>query len=253
MPFTVEEFRDLIRLLEQQPEWREELRQLLLTEELLGLPQLVRELAASQREMSQNLDRLATQLDTLTARMDTLTAQMDTLTAQVGTLTTQVGTLTAQVGTLTEVQQRLVDDVGHLKADAVERRYERFAPAYFRSIILRAHTLSPDERAALVETAVDRGQLSDAEAHQLLLADLLVRGRRRDDAREVYLVVEVSWGIGHDDVDRAHERAALLARTGSEAIPVVAGDWAPHDVQEHARANHVWQVTNGHAIGPAAR
>jgi hypothetical protein len=231
MPFTVEEFRDLIRLLEQQPEWREDLRRLLLTEELLDLPQVVRELAASQREMGQNLDRLAAQLDTLTA---------------------QVGTLTAQVGTLAEVQQRLVDDVGHLKGQSLELRYERFAPAYFRSIILRAHTLSPDERAALVETAVDRGQLSDTEAHQLLLADLLVRGRRRDDAREVYLVVEISWGIGHDDVDRAHERAALLARTGSEAIPVVAGDWAPHDVQEHARANRVWQVTDGRAIAPGA-
>jgi hypothetical protein len=218
MSFTVEEFRDLIRLLEQQPEWRQDLRRLLLTEELLGVPDVMRDLAASQRQMSQDLDRLV-----------------------------------AQVATLAEVQQRLVDDVGHLKGQGLELRYERFAPAYFRPIILRAHTLSPDERAALVETAVDRGQLSDTEAHQLLLADLLVRGRRRDDAHEVYLVVEVSWGIGHDDVDRAYERAALLARTGSEAIPVVAGDWAPHDVQEHARANQVWQVTDGRAIGPAAR
>jgi hypothetical protein len=225
MPFTVEEFRDLIRLLEQQPEWREDLRRLLLTQELLDLPNVMRDLAASQRQMSQDLDRLTA-------------AQQQ---------------LIAQVATLAEVQQRLVDDVGHLKGQGLEVRYERFAPAYFRPIILRAHTLTPDERAALVETAVDRGQLSDTEAHQLLLADLLVRGRRRDDAREVYLVVEVSWGIGHDDVDRAYERAALLARTGSEAIPVVAGDWAPHEVQEHARANQVWQVTDGRAIGPAAR
>lgn len=42
MPFQVEEFRDLIRLLAERPEWRAELRQLVLTDELLTLPELVR-------------------------------------------------------------------------------------------------------------------------------------------------------------------------------------------------------------------
>jgi len=31
MPFTVEEFRDLVRILEEKPEWRAELRRLILT------------------------------------------------------------------------------------------------------------------------------------------------------------------------------------------------------------------------------
>ncbi|RMF83078.1 MAG: hypothetical protein D6736_22150 [Nitrospinota bacterium] len=38
MPFTVEDFRDLLRLLEQHPEWRSELRRWVLSEELLSLP-----------------------------------------------------------------------------------------------------------------------------------------------------------------------------------------------------------------------
>jgi hypothetical protein len=217
MPFTVDEFRDLVRILEQQPEWREELRRLILTEELLALPQIVRELAEAQRRTEQRLDQLV-----------------------------------GQIGTLTEVQQRLVEDVGQLKGQGLEVRYERFAPAYFRPIILRAHTLSPDERAALIEGAAERGQLSDQEARDLLLTDLLVRGRRREDQHEVYLAVEISWGIGHDDVRRAAERSALLARTGVETIPVVAGDWAPHEVQAHAQADGVWLVTDGHVVPPSA-
>lgn len=48
MPFTVEEFYDLIRLLEERPEWRAELRRLTLTDELLALPELVRELAEAK-------------------------------------------------------------------------------------------------------------------------------------------------------------------------------------------------------------
>lgn len=49
MPFTVQDFHDLVRLVEQYPEWRAELRRLVLTEELLSLPALVRELAEAQR------------------------------------------------------------------------------------------------------------------------------------------------------------------------------------------------------------
>ncbi len=39
--FTVEDLTDLIAILEQRPEWRERLRQILLTKGLLELPQLV--------------------------------------------------------------------------------------------------------------------------------------------------------------------------------------------------------------------
>ena len=39
MAFTVQDFHDLIALVTQHPEWRAELRRLVLTEELLALPQ----------------------------------------------------------------------------------------------------------------------------------------------------------------------------------------------------------------------
>ena len=39
MACTREEFRDLGRLLEEQPEWRKELRRVLLTDALLTLPE----------------------------------------------------------------------------------------------------------------------------------------------------------------------------------------------------------------------
>ncbi len=52
MPFTVDEFRDLIRLLEERPEWRAELRHLLLTDELLSMPE---QLAASRLETDRRL------------------------------------------------------------------------------------------------------------------------------------------------------------------------------------------------------
>ena len=63
MPFTVEEFRDLVRILEEKPEWRAELRRLVLTEELLSLPEQVAALRAETerrfQEMAATVDKLA--------------------------------------------------------------------------------------------------------------------------------------------------------------------------------------------------
>ncbi|MEN3000487.1 MAG: hypothetical protein ABDI19_01440 [Armatimonadota bacterium] len=59
MAFTINDLHDLIRLLEEHPEWRAELRRVLLTEELLQLPDLVRDLAEAQRRTEQQLAELA--------------------------------------------------------------------------------------------------------------------------------------------------------------------------------------------------
>ena len=105
---------------------------------------------------------------------------------------------------------------------------------------------------ALLDQAVTRGQLSEEEADEILLTDVVIRGRRRDDGTEVYLVAEVSWGVGISDVERASRRAALLARTGTPALPVVAGYWVTPEAQEPARALGVWQVTDETVIPPDA-
>ena len=44
MPFTVDDFHDFIRLIETRPEWRTELRLLVLTNELLAVPEQLAEL-----------------------------------------------------------------------------------------------------------------------------------------------------------------------------------------------------------------
>jgi hypothetical protein len=41
VPFNVNDRRDLVSLIEDRPEWRAELRRLVLTDELLALPAVV--------------------------------------------------------------------------------------------------------------------------------------------------------------------------------------------------------------------
>ena len=63
MALTVEDFHDLVRLLEQRPEWRMELRRLVLTEELLSLPAIVQELAQAQQRTEQQVRELQIVID----------------------------------------------------------------------------------------------------------------------------------------------------------------------------------------------
>jgi hypothetical protein len=240
MPFSAEEFLDLIRLLEERPEWRADLRRLLLTDELLALPGLVRELTEAQRRSQEELARL---------RTETEQRFREVAEAQLA-LTHGVNDLRESIGVLGEQVRGLMADIGSLKQDGLERRYRERSYAYFSRLVRRAHTLSGDELAALLEPAIARGELSEEAAEEVTWADAIVRGRWRQDGQEVYLVVEVSWGVGLHDVERALRRAQLLSQVGVKGIPVVAGEWVTPDGQAAARLSHVWQVTNGRSVPP---
>lgn len=122
--------------------------------------------------------------------------------------------------------------------------------AYFTRLIRRPHVLSSDELVTLVEDARERGLLSTDETHEIYEADVIVRGKKLEDGAEVYLLAEVSWGVGPDDVERAIQRAALLARLGIAVIPVVAGKRLTAEAIQLARTRQVWQVTDGYPIPP---
>jgi len=236
MAFTVQEFHDLVALLTQHPEWRAELRRLVLTEEILTLPQIVRDLVEAQQRTEQQVAQLAA-------------AQQRT--------EQQIAQLIQQVTQLTEAQRRterqivrLQDDVGEIKGIVLEERYRNRAFAYFSRMVRRTHALMEDELVALLEEAVARGALSEEGMDEIARADVVVRGQRRESPGEVYLVVEVSWGVGPGDVERAVRRAALLSQTGLQTMPVVAGERITDEAAELAQAMRVWQVLDGRVTAP---
>jgi hypothetical protein len=140
-----------------------------------------------------------------------------------------------------------------VKGVVLELQYHHRAHAYFGPLIRRTRVLSPEEIDTLLEAAVTQGLLSEAEADEIVLADLLLRGRRREDNAEVYVVVEISWKIDLHDVERSVRRATLLSRLGTPAIPVVAGKEVIEEAANLASMLQVWQLTNGQAIPPQQR
>src|SRR6266852_2555766 len=100
VPFTVDDFQDLLRLLDQHPEWRAELRRHVLSDELLELPALTRQLAQHVDRLAEAQARTAEQLTTLTARVDALAEAQTGMAAQLGRLADRVESLADRVGGL---------------------------------------------------------------------------------------------------------------------------------------------------------
>lgn len=213
----IRDFHEVIRLLEAHPEWRAELRRVILTDDLLRLPEQVQALVAVQRRTEEQL--LA---------------------------------LTKQVATLGDIVQRVVVDVGRLKGDSLEARYARRGLPFMTQVVRRPHLFSPEELDALLEAAEAEGRLSASESNEISSADLVYRGKRRGVGTDVYIVTEVSWGVGVDDVQRAAQRSRLLSKLGTPTLAAVAGEWVTPEAQSLAPELKVWQFTPQKVIEPPA-
>jgi hypothetical protein len=152
---------------------------------------------------------------------------------------------------LVETVRVLVTDVAALKGDNLERLYRDRAASYFARILRRIRTVSPDQLGLLLDEAVDAGRITLEEREDVLQADVVVEGRR--DGETVYLVVEVSWEVRSEDVERAVRRAAVLQRAVAHpTLPAVAGKVLATDRRTQEVASAVWRVLDGRTEPPAS-
>ncbi|NOX61371.1 MAG: hypothetical protein GXP42_05425, partial [Chloroflexi bacterium] len=79
MTFTVRDYHDLVSLLYRYPEWRAELRELILSEDFLELPRSVQELIEAQKRTEESLKELIEVQKRADHRMDRLEASVQEL------------------------------------------------------------------------------------------------------------------------------------------------------------------------------
>ena len=245
MAFTVRDFHDLVELLQQQPDWRAELRRLVLSEELLTLPQLVRGLTESQQRLEQRVAELAE------AQRRTEQRVAELHEAQIKTEQRIAELVEAQ----TKTEQRLGRieiDHGSFKGFLLEERHRQRPFLFFRSLVRKPRVLFERGLDDLLDEPVARGTLSQAQADDVVRADVVVQGRLTTDRSEVYLVVEVSWGVGISDVERTARRARLLARAGVATMPVVSGNGITPEAVDRCREMQVWQLIDGRIMAPTS-
>lgn len=273
-------WEDLLRVLEERPDWRARLRQMVLTPELLSLPEAIRELRDAQYQttlqiqelvevqrrheerlagVEERLDRLEATVRELVEAQRQTTLQIQELreaqhqtNLQIQAIWEAIQRNTAQLKDLTEVAQiltkgleRLEGTVGDMKGTLLEMQYRERPYAYFGHVLRKVQVV-PLQR---VEDDLE-AHLAWEEVKEVFRLDLLLKGRLRDHPEhpEVWLAVEVSSVVDKGDVARAARRAALLRKAGFPAIPVAAGLGVNEEAEREARWDKVVVVKDGQVL-----
>ncbi|MBI1927298.1 hypothetical protein HYR99_24040 [Candidatus Poribacteria bacterium] len=242
MAFTIEDYHDLVSLLEKHPEWKMELRRLLLPDELLSLPEIVRELAQAQQRTEERLNALAEAQQHTEESLNALAQAQQHLTERVDALTERVDALAEGQQRLIEEQRRLTNRVGEMRGDMLEITYARRAGGYFGRLLSRVKVVEPHTLKETLKT-----MLTPDEYYDVFLLDLLVTGKldQDPDSPDVWLAMEISSMVDRTDVERAARRAGLLRRAGYRAIPVVAGAGVTQGGEAAARKQNVVLLQDG--------
>ncbi|MBD3183145.1 hypothetical protein GF312_12695 [Candidatus Poribacteria bacterium] len=227
MSFTVDDYHDLVQLLIEHPEWKSELRGLLLSQDLLSLPEIVRKLADSQDRTEERIDRLVEAQRKTEERIAELaeaqrrTEQRIDELAEAQKITEQrLNELAVKMGILTERFDKVIDDIGDMKGSMLEIEYRDKAYGYLGHILRRIKVLRLTSIEDSLESALTKSEFKD-----VFRLDLILRGKSRDitDSPDILLAMEISNVIDINDVDRAWRRAGLIRKAGYRVIPTVAG------------------------------
>ena len=208
---TINNIEDLIRVLDENPQWAEALRARLLTRELLELPQVVAERTA----------RIEERMEELAGRMEELAGRMEELARSHAQLAEAMARMESR-------QDRMQDDLGWLKGRIIYDivRDDAGIIAHEMGFVLEQTLV----RADLME--LTRGQnvsdLSRGALQSFHRADLMMRVADAEGGQR-YIAVEASFTVNGRDSRRALRNAELMTRfTGQPAMAAVAGvryDW----------------------------
>lgn len=228
-----------IRRLREDPEFREEVRRIILTDELLALPARVESLRA---EMHEEFRRVWKAIEALIEQVTALAQQVAALAEAQKRTEARLDRVEAQLDRV-EVQ------LGRVDGRTLEAEWREKAPAILGPWLRRVRVWSRADLWDFLRDAADRRLLSLEEAREVAQADIVAEGREEEGlARRV--VVEVSVTVSQEDVQRARRRADILSRLGVPTVAVAAGEKAPEDVWEEARRLGVWVIENGRRVVP---
>ncbi|MFN3742028.1 MAG: hypothetical protein ACK4VW_05090 [Anaerolineales bacterium] len=252
MAWSFQEYQEFLDAFYQHPEWQDQLRQLILTQELLRLPagfeelrraqqlteqslrelieaqkqteQQIKELIEAQKKSEERLTRLEQSVAELTEAQKRTEQQIRELTEAQKKTEERVDRLEQITAELIEGQKKLVREVGELRGDMLEIRYRQRAFSYLGRIASRVKVVDLQDILPDVEP-----YLSDEEYDDLLALDMLVSGRLKTSLAErigesnIWIAIEVSGVVDKADVQRARRRADLLHRAHLKVLPLAAG------------------------------
>ena len=208
----------------EDPELLKEVRQAILTDELLDLP---RQFA----RMSDTLETLVGVVSDTNARL----GRVETMVERIPPLETRMDGVEARM-------DRVEALLGYLVGSDLERKMGTAVPNRLEAVyqVDDIHILVYQDRHPTVDRdflqVIDRARrnaiIDDAQHHRLRSADMIVRANRGGD--EMFFTVEASSTVAEDDIDRTIQSALALEKVvESEVIPTAIGYVIPNDAREY--------------------
>ena len=240
---------DLLRLLREDPDFRDEVRRLVLSQDLLELPErfarfegyVERQFAEMRGDMTEmrgdiaRLDEGQAQMRQDITRLDEGQAQMR---QDIAEMRENIAKNTSDIGSLRgwEYERRVARNFASHASMAIRQRNGR---GLRRTRMLSSNTFGVDPAYLdLIADALDAGLIANEEWADLQQADAVMSGQH--EGSTIYFVGEFSVTVNNHDIERAIARADILARaTGCDAWPMVVGDNIPEPQMTRMEAERV--------------
>lgn len=147
--------------------------------------------------------------------------------------TSAIAEMSAAIADLTQAQYRTNQEVSTLKGWGLELYCERNPEIFAVALGLDDEELVPKrEIRRIAGEAMQAGVITPDQRRNVGRADIFIYARRESDHQPFCLVVEASYQVDDDDVDRAVDRAEIMGiilnkyqprHLNGQVMPIVAG------------------------------
>ena len=218
---------ELLRLLDQDEEFRQQIRQRLLSTELLELPERFAVFVGHVNEFIVRQEQFNAEQRDINARVDEFITEQRVTNARVD-----------------QRLQRISDDMGELKGHAALRATRDHSATILEQLGLEYVTIL--YRRELIDLVRQDTDISPGDRQSFIRADLMLQGEAADGTTH-YVAAEASYTADRRNTDRALRNAEFLTRlTGCPAHAVISSlknDRAVQSLVDDGTV-HWFQLTN---------
>ena len=236
MTMSQQDKERLLRALQDDPEFLAQVRSLVLSAELVQLPERFAQFAAHVTAFIQRQEEFNARQEEFNADFRAFIQRQEEFNAR------QEETNARQKGfnaRMEERMQRITDDLGNLKGHVAGRIAREMSDdiAEHLGYEITQQLNGNDLRAMLRGSRPD--DIPSSVRRSFYVADLVAKVEDQD-GNELFLAVEASYTADERDTRRAIRNAEFISRfTGLTAVPVVASLENDHAVQQLVDDGHV--------------
>ena len=202
---------ELIKEIRENAEVRDEVRRLILTDELLNTPETVADIQKTQRTMVETLSAVQKTQSTMANLLEKVESRLGQVDSRLGQVDSRLGQVDSRLG-------QVENDAGEVKGSIVENRAERrmlhLAPSQYglhSPLVVAGEVTAHGPTQQFLDACLKAGATKEQVA-RLNNTDLIIRARRGEDGAStpVYVVVEAAYILNLEDVNRVGASVEIL-------------------------------------------